>query len=63
MQQQVEERLHEARAAGRIHSSIVVLVGLGRAGKSQLALNYIQTHRKEYNAVFWWNARLRESLE
>ena len=28
LQQQVEERLHEARASGGTHSSIVVLVGL-----------------------------------
>ncbi|KAK0887580.1 hypothetical protein LTR02_017094 [Friedmanniomyces endolithicus] len=63
LQQQVEARLHEARSGGRIHSSIVVLVGLGGAGKSQLALNYIQAHRKEYNAVFWVDARLGESLE
>ena len=44
-------------------SSIVVLVGLGGAGKSQLTLNYIRTHRTEYDAVFWVDARLRESLE
>lgn len=55
--------MHDARAGGGGHSSIVVLVGLGGAGKSQLALNYIQTHGTEYNAVFWVDARLRESLE
>ncbi|KAK1044083.1 hypothetical protein LTR74_018346 [Friedmanniomyces endolithicus] len=63
LQQQVEDRLHEARAGRRIHTSIVVLVSLGGAGKSQLTLIYIQTHQTEYNAVFWVDARLRESLE
>ncbi|KAI7194846.1 hypothetical protein KC316_g4698, partial [Hortaea werneckii] len=63
LQQEVEERIREARASGGTQSSIVVLVGLGGAGKSQLALNYIQTRRTEYNAVFWVDARLRESLE
>ncbi|KAK5145261.1 hypothetical protein LTR32_002942 [Rachicladosporium monterosium] len=63
LQQQVEDRLHEARAGRRIHTSIVVLVSLGGAGKSQLILIYIQTHQTEYNAVFWVDARLRESLE
>jgi len=38
-------------------------VGLGGAGKSQLALNYIQTHRKDYCAIFWVDTRLQESVE
>ncbi|OQN95386.1 hypothetical protein B0A48_18634 [Cryoendolithus antarcticus] len=63
LQQQVKERLHASRADGGTHSRLVVLVGLGGAGKSQLALNYIQTHRKEYDAVFWVDVRQRESLE
>ncbi|KAK5107705.1 hypothetical protein LTR62_000899 [Meristemomyces frigidus] len=63
LQQQVEERLPEARTGGGTYNSIVVLVGLGGAGKSQLALKYIQTHWRKYNAVFWVDVRLRESLE
>ncbi|KAK5673991.1 hypothetical protein LTS10_013250 [Elasticomyces elasticus] len=38
-------------------------VGLGGAGESQLGQNYIQTHREDYAAVFWVDARLRESVE
>ena len=63
LQKQVEERLNSARAAGAAQNTIVILVGLGGAGKSQLALNHIHTHREDYSAVFWVDARLRESVE
>ncbi|KAK3621115.1 hypothetical protein LTR56_022979 [Elasticomyces elasticus] len=63
LQMQVEERMYDARAAGAACRSVVIMVGLGGAGKSQLALHYIQTHRTEYSAVFWVDTRSRESLE
>ncbi len=63
LQQRIEDRLHETRAGGKIHCSVVVLFGLGGAEKSQLAPNDIQTHRTEYDAGFWVDARMQESLE
>lgn len=58
LQKRVEERLENASG-----TAILVLVGLGGAGKTQLTLNYIQTHSTTYSAVFWVDARLRESVE
>ena len=37
--------------------------GLGRAGKSQLVLNYIREYRQDYTAVFWIEAGSKESIE
>jgi tetratricopeptide (TPR) repeat protein len=40
-----------------------VVWGLGGAGKSQLALKYLQEHRKQYRAVFWIEADQKETIE
>jgi hypothetical protein len=40
-----------------------VLCGLGGAGKSSLALNYLLSYRKDYSAVFWLYAVSEESLQ
>ena len=63
LQKQTEERLRDARIAGAAHSGMLPLIGLGGAGKSQLAMNYIEMHREDYATVFWVDARLRESIE
>lgn len=63
LQKHIKERLRDARIAGAAHSSMLILVGLGGAGKMQLALNYIQMHREDYAAIFWVDARLRELVE
>ena len=42
---------------------IVVVWGLGGAGKSQLVLNYIRDYRQDYTAVFWIEAGSKESIE
>lgn len=59
----MEERLHKACGTRAARDSTVILVGLGGAGKSQLALDYIHQDREEYSAVFSVDARLPESLE
>ena len=52
LQAQMRERLHDTvRQRGR-SSKILVVCGLGGAGKSQLTLNYIETYRDDYTAVF-----------
>jgi hypothetical protein len=42
---------------------IVVVHGLGGIGKTQLALEYAQRHRKEYSAVFWVNSKSEDTLK
>ncbi len=42
---------------------ILVVCGLGGAGKSQLVLNYIHEYRRDYTAVFWIEAGSKESIE
>lgn len=42
---------------------ILVVWGLGGAGKSQLMLNYIREYRRDYAAVFWIEAGSKESIE
>ena len=44
-------------------SRIVVVWGLGGAGKTQLVLSYIQQHRQEYTASFWIEASRKETVE
>ncbi|KAK5082568.1 hypothetical protein LTS08_008833 [Lithohypha guttulata] len=41
----------------------VVVWGLGGSGKSQLVLNYVQEHRRQYRAVFWVEADRKETIE
>ena len=42
---------------------ILVLWGLGGAGKSQLVPNYIREYRRDYTAVFWIEAGSKGSIE
>ena len=42
---------------------ILVVWGLGGAGKSQLVLNYIREYRQDYSAVFWIECGSKESIE
>lgn len=42
---------------------MLVVHGIGGAGKTQLVLNYVQKCRKDYSAVFWIEARSKESIE
>jgi hypothetical protein len=42
---------------------VAVLHGLGGMGKTQLALAYVQRHKKEYSAVFWVNSKSEDTLK
>lgn len=44
-------------------TTILVVWGLGGAGKSQLILDYLRQHRGDYNATFWIEAGRKESVE
>jgi hypothetical protein len=59
----LKEQLHDALLEVSYTAKILVVFGLGGAGKSQLVLNYIHTYREDYSAVFWIEAGQKESLE
>ncbi|KAF2827167.1 hypothetical protein CC86DRAFT_445243 [Ophiobolus disseminans] len=42
---------------------IAVVHSLGGIGKTQLALAYVQRHKKEYSAVFWVNSTSEDTLK
>jgi hypothetical protein len=42
---------------------VLVVCGLGGAGKSQLVLNYVQEYRADYAAVFWIEAGQKQTVE
>ncbi|GAB7333955.1 hypothetical protein MBLNU13_g06063t1 [Cladosporium sp. NU13] len=63
LQKELRERLHDTVEERGRTSRLLVICGLGGAGKSQLALNYIETYRTDYSAVFWIDAGTREALE
>ena len=59
----MKEQLHDLKDDGVEDVRILVVWGLGGAGKSQLVLNYIREYRRDYTAVFWIEAGSKESIE
>jgi tetratricopeptide (TPR) repeat protein len=60
---QVKERLHETLEERGPSCKILVVCGLGGAGKSQLMLNYIEVFKDDYTAIFWVDAGAKDRLE
>ena len=60
---QVKERLHDTLEERGYSCKILVVCGLGGAGKSQLMLNYIEVFENDYAAVFWIDAGSKDRLE
>lgn len=60
---QVKERLHDDLEERGHSCKILVVCGLGGAGKSQLMLNYIEVFEDDYTAVFWIDASSKDRLE
>ncbi|KAF1828162.1 hypothetical protein BDW02DRAFT_271760 [Decorospora gaudefroyi] len=54
---------HERAQDDSLCARIVVVWGLGGAGKSQLVLSYLRQHRQEYSASFWIEAGRKETIE
>jgi tetratricopeptide (TPR) repeat protein len=59
----IRKQLHDTLSDTDQEAKILVVWGLGGAGKSQLVLNYIQEYRHDYSAVFWIEAGQKETLE
>jgi tetratricopeptide (TPR) repeat protein len=59
----IQEQLHDTLSDTDQEAKVLVVWGLGGAGKSQLVLNYIQEYRHDYSAVFWIEAGQKETLE
>jgi tetratricopeptide (TPR) repeat protein len=62
LHQQLKEQLHDKITETNSVPKILVVRGLGGAGKSQLVLNYLQEYREDYSATFWIEAGQRESV-
>ncbi|KAL2844857.1 hypothetical protein BJX68DRAFT_256969 [Aspergillus pseudodeflectus] len=41
---------------------VVIMHGLGGIGKTQLALHFARTHKEDYTAIFWLDAKDKETL-
>lgn len=48
---------------GRTGRRIAVVQGLGGIGKTQLSIAYLRSHRDEYTAILWLNARDESTLK
>jgi cellobiose-specific phosphotransferase system component IIB len=60
---QIKERLHDTLQGRGRSCKILVVCGLGGAGKSQLMLNYIENFKDDYTATFWIDASSKARLE
>ncbi|KAF8455035.1 hypothetical protein BDZ91DRAFT_746904 [Kalaharituber pfeilii] len=59
--EQLAHEIGEGRAAMDITQ--VVLHGMGGMGKTQIALEYVYHHRKDYSSAFWINAASEQTTK
>ncbi|KAF8442501.1 P-loop containing nucleoside triphosphate hydrolase protein [Kalaharituber pfeilii] len=59
--EQLVHEIDEGRAATDITQ--VVLHGMGGMGKTQIALEYVYRHRKDYSSTFWINASSEQTTK
>ncbi|KAF8460946.1 hypothetical protein BDZ91DRAFT_410752 [Kalaharituber pfeilii] len=59
--EQLVHEIDEGRAATDI--THVVLYGMGGMGKTQIALEYVYRHRKDYSSTFWINASSEQTTK
>ncbi len=58
---ELEQKLHIRHEKGSVPYA-VALHGLGGAGKSQLALDYAEKHKDQYNPILWIDATDEEAV-
>lgn len=56
------EEMHK-HLDGESGRKVIVLLGLGGIGKTQLAMQYAKKHKDEYSALLWLNAKDETSLQ
>ncbi|KAF8473561.1 P-loop containing nucleoside triphosphate hydrolase protein [Kalaharituber pfeilii] len=59
--EQLADEIDEGKAAMDITQ--VVLYGMGGMGKTQIALEYVYRHHKDYSSVFWINASSEQTTK
>lgn len=63
LEDQIKTRLHDSVALRGQSPKILMVHGLGGAGKSQLVLSYVRSFRRDYSSVFIIDASTRASVE
>jgi len=63
LEDQIKRRLHDSIALRGQSPKILMVHGLGGAGKSQLVLSYVRSFRRDYSSVFFIDASTRASVE
>ncbi len=58
---QIEQMVRVCYDNGSVPHALV-LYGLGGAGKTQLALDFVETHKTAYNPIFWLDAKSAETV-
>ncbi|KAI4154247.1 MAG: hypothetical protein LQ340_001792 [Diploschistes diacapsis] len=61
LSREIEEKLNRSQSRAQVPHALVVY-GLGGTGKSQLALKYAETHRKDFSPILWIDAKDEESV-
>lgn len=63
LEDQIKRCLHDSAALRGQSPKILMVHGLGGAGKSQLVLSYVRSFRQDYSSVFIVDASTRASVE
>lgn len=63
LEDQIKRQLHDSITSRQRSAKILVIHGIGGAGKSQLALGYVRTYRDDYSFIFVIDASGKSSVE
>ncbi|ERF75850.1 hypothetical protein EPUS_01216 [Endocarpon pusillum Z07020] len=63
LHKKIQEQLHDRLEHRPPTAKVLVVRGLGGAGKSQLVLHYVQECRPDYRAVFWIESGRKQTIE
>ena len=63
LHEKIKNQLHDTGEDAARENKVLVVNGLGGAGKSQLVLNYVQECGADYSAVFWIEAGQKQTIE